>query len=376
MVRAAEHRRQHPLTAERVEVARGRVVEGHAARKRAGDDQVAEDVLRPAAEEVLRRNEEEVGGVLLRDGRGLVHRVVAGEHRPARERVEDPEPDHRDVHRERHDPLRVLRLLGVVRRHLEADPRPEGEEDADAGAARGEAAALEALEGLDRVDRGGGHVMAALAEDAGVEHDQDDDLGDERDAEYARREADVEVGQHRDQADHPEREPEPADLDAVLRELQVEEVGEAAAERRLEHRVRDDGGEGGAHAELAAEAVADERVEAARGRDLARHRAVPDREDREHDRREQEAGRRADAVPVADRDRHVEQHRRDGRRSRHREEEHAHQPDGVLVQEVDVLPHRDVVHRRPVGPRPLLCAGRDAGLPSRHRLVAHAALLS
>ena len=216
-------------------------MERHPARERAGDDQVAHDVADTAAHEVLRRDEEELGRVLLRDLRGLVQRVVAGDRRPARDRVEDTEPDHRDVHRERDDPLRILRLLRVVRRHLEADPRPEGEEDADAcGSRRQAAASRKALERLDRVDRSGADVVAALSEDADVHDQEDDHLADQRQTEQPRRQADVEVRQDRDQRNHRQREPEPADVDAVLRELQVCEVGEPARERRLEHRVGGD----------------------------------------------------------------------------------------------------------------------------------------
>ena len=376
VVRPAEVPRQHPLAAERVEVARGRVVEGHSARERAGDDQVAHHVADTAADEVLRRDEEELGRVLLRDLRRLVQRVVAGDRRPARDRVEDPEPDHGDVHRERDDPLRVLRLLRVVRRHLEADPRPEREEDAHAGPARREpASAREALERVDRVDRRGGDVVAALGEDPNVHDRQDDDLADQREAEQPGREAHVEVGQQRDQADHEERQPEPADVVPVLGELQVREVREAAGERGLEHRVGDHGRERRPHPELAAQPVADERVEAPGGRDLSGHSRVPDREDRQDDGREEEARRRADAVPEPDRDRRVEEHGGDRSGAGHGQEQDAHQSDRVLVEEVDVRPRRDVVHRRAVGSGPLLSPRRDRRMP-RHGDVAHAVLLS
>jgi hypothetical protein len=79
----------------------------------------------------------------------------------------------------------------------------------------------------------------------------------------------------------------------------------------------------------------DERVEAARGADLARHRHVADREDREDDGREQERGRGVEPGAEAGGERDVEQHCRDRRGAGDGDEDHAHQPDRVRLQPID-----------------------------------------
>src|SRR3712207_3194123 len=176
-------------------------------------------------------------------------------------------PDHGDVHRARDDPLRILRLLAVVRGHFEADPRPEGEEETDSRGAGGElAASREARERLYGVQRRPLDVLAPLAEDGDVHDEQDDHLADERDPEHPGREADVEIGEDRDQRDHPERKPGPGDVRAPLVHLRVREEGEAAGKRRFEDAVSEERCKPARHPELTAETVADERVEPARDR--------------------------------------------------------------------------------------------------------------
>src|SRR5260370_16489057 len=78
------------------------------------------------------------------------------------------------------DPLGVAGFLAVVRRHLEADPGPEGEEQADADRAGHQLAIRrEALERVHGVERGSGHVPAG--EQADVEDEEHDDLADHPD---------------------------------------------------------------------------------------------------------------------------------------------------------------------------------------------------
>ncbi len=64
----------------------------------------------------------------------------------------------------------------------------------------------EALERIDRVDRGELHVRAGprVGEDAAVEDDEDEDLGDERHAEDHRRDPNVEIREQRDPRHHRE----------------------------------------------------------------------------------------------------------------------------------------------------------------------------
>ena len=283
--------------------------------------------------------------VLGRVGLRLLNRVVnggvAGERGPAGDDVEEPEPDHRDVQRARHVALGVLGLLAVVRRHLEPDPGPEREEQPDADrAGRQRSRRREALERVHRVDRGRREV--AVPEHEPVEDQQHHDLGDQPDAEHDAGHADVEIGQQRDDQHHGQRQPRPGHVEPELGQLQVEEVGEAAAQRRLEHRVGQQRAEPGAHADLPAEAVTDVGVEAARRGLLPRHGHVANREDDQHDRGEHERGRRADAVAEADHDRGVEQHRRYRRGAGHGEEQHPHQADGALPQLMDIRAFRDV----------------------------------
>ncbi len=175
-----------------------------------------------------------------------------------------------------------------------------------------------------------------------VEDEQDHDLADQPDRQQHAGQPDVEVGQHGDEQDHAERQPRPADVDAELGQLEVEEVGEPAGQRGLEHRVGQQRPVAGADADLPAQTVADVGVETARGRLLPGHRDVADREDHQHDGGEQERGGRADPLPEADHDRGVEQHGRDRRRAGQGQEEHAVQPDGALAELMDVLAVGDV----------------------------------
>ena len=133
-----------------------------------------------------------------------------------------------------------------------------------------------------------------------------------------------------------------------LTQLELRKNAKPPAQRGFEDRIGDDRGKPGAEAELAAQAVADVRVEASGRRHLARHRHVADREDGEDDGREQERGRRPEAVAEAHGERSVEQHRRDRRRARHGQEQNAPKADRVLTK----LSVRPPAARRRRCPRP------------------------
>ena len=233
-----------------------------------------------------------------------------------------------------HDPLRVARLLGVVGHRLESDPRPEGEEEADPG---GQAdARVGQLEHVQRFPLDAVGLAAAGAEDHDVEDREDDELADQGGAQHLHGELDVEPAQHADQERRAHCEQDPRDIPAEPRaEVRHGEVGEPAQQRDLEQGVGERARDAGREPQLTAEAVRDERVEAAGGANLARHRDIADREDREDDRREQERGRGVEAGAEAGGERHVEQHRGDGRSAGHRDEDHAHQADGPGLEAVD-----------------------------------------
>jgi hypothetical protein len=143
---------------------------------------------------------------------------------------------------------------------------------------------------------------------------------------------DVEVGQDADDQHHGQGQPGPGDVHPELGQLQVKEVGEAAGQRRLEHRIGDHRGVARADAEFPAEPVADVGVEAAGCGLLPRHCHVPDGEHDEHDRGEHERGRGTDALTVTHDDRRVEQHGRDRGCPGDRQEESAAEPDRPLAE--------------------------------------------
>ena len=203
-------------------------------------------------------------------------------------------------------------------------------------------ASVEAREGLLGIERTCVDVAAAVSKDKGIEQQQHRHLPDQGDAQDAGRDVHVEVGQDRDQPDHKQRRPVPRDVISVLGELGRGEVGKAAAERRLEHRVRRDHEQPCRHSQLTPKAVADEAVEPACRGDLAGHRDVADREDTEDQRGERESSRRTDAVAVTDRQRRVEQHGRDRRSAGHGKEENAPEADRASMKLVQVLTLRDI----------------------------------
>src|ERR1019366_9945019 len=83
-------------------------------------------------------------------------------------------------------------------------------------------------EGIGRIDRRDLHMSAGTAEDADVEDQQDGDFGDEGDAQDGGGKLDVEIGQHRYQHYHEQRQIGPLDVDVEeIDDLQVHEIGEA-----------------------------------------------------------------------------------------------------------------------------------------------------
>jgi hypothetical protein len=97
----------------------------------------------------------------------------------------------------------------------------------------------------------------------------------------------------------------------------------------------------------AADAPADEAVEAAARRYPPEHLEVPNAEQAEHDDADLEPGRRPDAVPEPDRDRHVAELTGQRGHGGERDEQHASEADGRLFQLADVGTLRDVEHLRP-----------------------------
>ena len=107
------------------------------------------------------------------------------------------------------------------------------------------------------------------------------------------------------------------------------EVAARAGHRGGEDDVAEGDQRGRAHAGHRAEAVGDEGVEpAGRAHPLA-HLDVADREDRQHDRGDDERGGCGEA-PAEHRDRHVEEHGRERRRAGHDAEEDLFEAEGVL----------------------------------------------
>src|SRR5262249_56109563 len=103
----------------------------------------------------------------------------------------------------------------------------------------------------------GGRVQVAGPEREDVEDNQEGDLADQADRQQVRGDADVEVGEYADKRDHAQGQPWPGDVDAEGGQLQVEEVGEPAGQRCLEHGVGDQRAEAGADAQFPAQPVAD-----------------------------------------------------------------------------------------------------------------------
>ena len=115
----------------------------------------------------------------------------------------------------------------------------------------------------------------------------------------------------------------------------VGEVRAAADQRTFEDDVGEGGQHAAGHAPHLAEAVGDEAVERAGRGDVPGHRDVTEREQRQDDRREQEAGRGAETVAESDRDRGVAGHGGDRCGVGHRHEDDGDDPDRALL-EADV----------------------------------------
>ena len=145
---------------------------------------------------------------LVGDRLGGAGQAPAGDEHVRDEDVEDAEADDAAVGRRLGDLVRLARLLGVVGRHLEADPGPERAEDRHAG--RRGAEDLQrgvVVEDVRRVQRRGAVAVRAAAgdDDADAHRQQREHLGHERDAEDLRRQLDVEPGEpghQRQRAEH------------------------------------------------------------------------------------------------------------------------------------------------------------------------------
>ena len=346
-VHAAERARQHALAREREQVARAGVVEGHRAGERARDDQDL-DHRRQAGADVLVRQRIERGGVLalelVRDGLHGAGQAPSGHEHVRDEDVEDAEADDRRVGRGLGDLARLARLLGVVGRHLEADPRPERAEQRDPDRRGPEDRDRRVVvEEVGRVQRSGAIAVraAAVDDDAGAHHQQHQHLGDERHAEDLGRQLDVEPGEpghHRQEQDlvgpRGNRGAGPG-FDRRRREVAAD-----ARHGRREDDVTEGDQQAGPHPGDPSQAMRDERVEAARRRHPPRHLDVAGGEDRQrHGGDDERRGHRVAAARYRHRD--VEHHRGKRRSARDDAEQHLGQPERVLGESV-VLPRRGV----------------------------------
>ena len=160
---------------------------------------------------------------------------VGGDRAPAGEDVEEPEPNDRIIERARNDVLGIARFLGVVGRHLEANPRPEGHEDADRCRARSDVHITHLLRRNRRVDVEDVESLdielrRARRDGAGIEDQQHDHFENKRNTEDFGRKLDVPIGQDRDQRDHEHRKPDPGNIVAKMAlDPCVAEVGEETA---------------------------------------------------------------------------------------------------------------------------------------------------
>ncbi len=173
---------------------------------------------------------------------------------------------------------------------------------------------------------------AAVADDARRQHEQREDLADERDAEDLRGQLDVEERQrgHDRQADghvDPGRQVDARPgLDARRRE-----VAHGPEHRAGEDEVADGDEHARPEAHDRAEPTGDEGVEAACRGDAPAHLDVADGEDRQRDGRDEE--RRRGGVAAAEHgDGHVEDHRREGRGARDDAEQDAREAQRVRAQ--------------------------------------------
>ncbi len=224
---------QQPVAAEGEQVAGGGVVDREGAGEGAEDDQPLEGGHRPGADVLPGRGVEQLEGRGARGELDGLGGAVGADRHPRDEGVEDSDADDRDERGLRDDPLGVLGLFAVDRGRLEADPRPEGHEQAEADHAARDVVRAEGGERVDRVPDDA--VGAASLEEHGEGGaGEDGELEDEHETEDLGRHGDVEVGQpgDRDQGDRGVHGP--AELEAELRgERLVGEDGEDADEARL-----------------------------------------------------------------------------------------------------------------------------------------------
>ncbi len=180
----------------------------------------------------------------------------------------------------------------------------------------------------------------------------------------------MEVTQRRDDQYPADGEPQPRDVHSHNGvHGVVGEIREAADQRALEHDVGERGERAAGHAPYLTEAVGDEAVEGACRGDVPGHRDVADREQRQDDRREEEACGCTDTVAEAHRYRGVARHRGDRRGVGDGHEEDGDDADRALLQSgrrwrdfLSVAADSVVIAALPFG---LQCMGvRDVAVPA------------
>ena len=234
---AAPQEARRALAPHRVDVARSCVVEGHGAGKGSDDEQDLVGQDHEAAEIGVDQPEPQIHRRCPSGDLDRLRRTIADDDHPGHEGVEQAEADDRDHRGDRDIALGVLGLLAVDGGRLEADPRPEGEEDTDRGNTRGNTRAegvfRQARECVLRRHDLTEHVAVrpALEEHAQPESSQEEHLEHKGHAEHTRREGHRVVGENRDDDDADGRDDHPVDVDARgLQDVLGCEVGESADE--------------------------------------------------------------------------------------------------------------------------------------------------
>ena len=172
----------------------------------------------------------------------VLRRAVRADEHPRPERVEDAEADAGDVDGVGHHLLRVARLLGVVRRHLEADPRPEGGEEArrrQRRAPKTRAAPstpsppLKIPAGLSACQTMPSGPPPCTSDGEGEDH-QDDELAEQADAEDPGDDLDVEVRDDEHERDEAEGVDAPVHVEAAgqVEDARLREVRRDAVDAR------------------------------------------------------------------------------------------------------------------------------------------------
>ena len=305
-VEAPQRCRQDLLAPQGEHVAAGRVVDRQARGEQAGREEHGHEVVRPRPDEPAVHVEDEGAEVVLPQVRGRLD-PAAADDAPGRERVEDADDQHRGVRRPGDAPLRVVRLLAVEGRRLEADERGEREHQREPQRTR------------EHRRRGEHHPRQGrrplVRDDPAVEQQQDQDLGGHQHGQDLGADVDGPVAEERRERPADRGDQQPGDVvDAGAVEDHRAEVAERPHEPGGQRVVRHHRDERDGHRRRPAEPPGDVRVERPGVDDLAAHRRVADGEaEQDHGREDERAGQ---ARPVAEleRERDVAHHRRQGRR--------------------------------------------------------------